>query len=163
MAKKERNKKQTPMAGDVRIQTLCPVPSSRVSWRALILDIDSDDDKPKILVDDDGDPKYILLDIACWALLVEESGGKRYQDIWPCVPTSDGVVEPVNPEDDEYVGIVPPSFKKKDVEEMVTAAVEELNLPTMIEPDFEEDGGEAQDREEYGDTGDEEGGDDDQE
>jgi hypothetical protein len=119
----KRNKKPKPMAGGVRIQGLCPATKG---WRVLMLELDGEGKDLHIVIDDDDQPSYSLVDIACWALITEEDKAARYQDIWPIVPTDEGVMEPVGPEEPGYIGIVSPSESKKDIEQMVADKVGEF-------------------------------------
>lgn len=118
----KQDKKPKPMAGGVRIQQLCP---ALKGWKVLLLELD-DDDNPVIKNDDSEFPKYSLVDIAFWALLVEEDQANRYQEMLPCVPTTEGTMEPVDPEDPAFIAIVTPAEKTSDIVKMVEDYVEFL-------------------------------------
>lgn len=152
MPGKKRNNKSRkpskPIAGGIRIQQLCPVPDSRHAWRVLLVEIvELEDGEAAIATADNGDPRYMLVDVACWALLVEETEQARYQDIWACIATDDGVIEPVSPGDDNFLGLVPPSYGKKDIIQMVIDGVDALDLP-MVNGMDEEDEDDEDEKEE---------------
>lgn len=133
MAKRDkRDKKPKPMAGGVRIQALCP---ALPGWRVLLLELD-EDDKP-VTAPNSVDPKHSLVDVAFWALLVSEDSTNRYQEMLPCVPTTEGTMEPVDPEDPAFIAIITPSEKKEDIAKMVEDYV--LELPEMLKEDDDDD------------------------
>ena len=121
--KPQRDKKPKPMAGGVRIQALCP---ALPGWRVLLLELD-EDDQPKM---DGDDHKHSLVDIAFWALIVEEDTTNRYQEMLPCVPTTEGTMEPVDPEDPAFIAVITPNEKGSDIVKMVEDYV--LELPEML-------------------------------
>jgi len=140
---KRQDKKPKPMAGGVRIQAMCP---ALKGWRVLLLELD-EDDQPT--VDEDDNLKHSLVDIAFWALLVEEDQANRYQEMLPCVPTTEGTMEPVDPEDPAFIAVVTPNEKTSDIAKMVEDYA--LALPEMLKDDEEEEEGD-----EEGDDGDQE-------
>jgi len=111
--RREKKDKPKPMAGGVRIQQMCP---AQPDWRVLLLELD-DDGNP--VLTDDGAPDHNLVDIACWALLLDEDDAHRYQEMLPCVPTNEGTLEPVDPEEPGFIAILSPSDSLDDVDKMV--------------------------------------------
>lgn len=127
MSKNKRDKQQKkpkPMAGGIRIQTLCP---ALPGWRVLLLELDEDDNPT---LNDDDDAKYSLVDIAFWALMVEEDQTNRYQETLPCVPTTEGTMDPVDPEDPAFIAVITPSETTTAITKMVEDYV--LVLPEML-------------------------------
>lgn len=122
---KPRDKKPKPMAGGVRIQQLCP---ALKGWQVLLLELD--DDNSPIMEKGKVDPNHSLVDIAFWALLVEEDSTNRYQEMLPCVPTTEGTMEPVDPEDPSFIAIITPDEKTSDIAKMVEDYV--IALPELL-------------------------------
>jgi hypothetical protein len=131
---KPRDRKPKPMAGGIRIQGLCPALSG---WRVLLLELD-ENDKP-VMAKGDDIPRYSLVDIAFWALLVEEDEVHRYQEMLPVVPTTEGTMEPVDPEDPAFIAVITPAEKNSVIAKMVEDYV--IDLPEMLEGD--EEGGDG--------------------
>jgi hypothetical protein len=130
----KKTQKPKPMAGGIRIQQLCP---AQKDWKVLLLELD--DDNQPIEVKEKHSAKYFkhnLVDIAFWALLVEEDQHNRYQEMLPCVPTVEGTMEPVDPEDPAFIAVITPAEKNSVIAKMVDDYV--LALPEMLD---EEEGG----------------------
>jgi hypothetical protein len=129
---KPQKPKQKPMAGGVRIQALCP---ARRGWRVLLLELD-DNDQPVMRAGGDS-PKHSMVDIACWALLVSEDQTNRFQEMLPVVPTTEGTMEPVDPEDPAFIAVITPNEKPEDIDQMVEDYV--LALPEMLDEGGDDD------------------------